>query len=125
VNRELLGLFLGADRRCNGRIQFCIRNTIKEAYVAFSHEIYVMIVIQVTTYLRESTLFQESLQQIPELDYHESRQICRLRKSVYLSHRSIRFGLVEENVETLLDSVFLQKQRDSCIVYVVRDEFPI
>ena len=81
--------------------------------------------MRVIIYLEESIQIRVSLQQIPRSDSLESHQTCRLRRHVFLNHRSIRLDHEEESVETQLGSVFEQKQRGSCIVFVGKVVYPI
>ena len=76
-------------------------------------------------YSGESTLNRESLKQNQESDFLGSHQIYRHRKHAFLNHQSTRLDLAEENVETRRDSVFSQRQRDSCSVVVGRAVYPI
>jgi hypothetical protein len=76
-------------------------------------------------YSRESILTQASSQQTQELDFLGFHQICKLQKHTFLNQQSTQLDLAEESVETRLDSVFSQRQRDSCIAYVGKVVYPI
>jgi hypothetical protein len=123
----LLGPFLIVHRRSNGWIQFCIQLDSIGDLCSFQSSILMPLceMSRVVICSRESILTQASLQQIRESDSLGSHQICRPQKHVFLNYQSTRLDLAGESAETRLDSVFSQKQRDSCIVYVGKVVYPI